>query len=65
MYGYIYMTINIFNGKRYIGKKKSDRFLANYKGRPSPMKGRKLSDEHKRKMLESRQRNKNQSTIES
>lgn len=27
MYGYIYITENIINGKRYIGQKKSDKFL--------------------------------------
>ena len=32
MYGYIYMTINILNGKRYIGKHKSDKFVTYYKG---------------------------------
>lgn len=30
MYGYIYMTINVLNGKRYIGQKKSDKFLTKY-----------------------------------
>lgn len=32
MYGYIYMTINILNGKRYIGKHKSNKFECKYKG---------------------------------
>ena len=32
MYGYIYMTINIFNGKRYIGQHKSKYFDLFYKG---------------------------------
>lgn len=32
MYGYIYMTINILNGKRYIGQHKSDKFVTYYKG---------------------------------
>lgn len=27
MYGYIYITENLINGKRYIGQKKSDKFL--------------------------------------
>lgn len=27
MYGYIYMTENLINGKRYIGQKKSEKFL--------------------------------------
>lgn len=27
MYGYIYLTTNIINGKKYIGQKKSDKFL--------------------------------------
>lgn len=31
MYGYIYMTINVLNGKRYIGQKISDKFLTKYK----------------------------------
>lgn len=29
MYGYIYMTINLINNRKYIGQKKSDVFLAN------------------------------------
>lgn len=32
MYGYVYMTINIFNGKRYIGQHKSRYFDLFYKG---------------------------------
>ena len=30
MYGYIYMTINILNGKRYIGQHKSGKFVTKY-----------------------------------
>lgn len=32
MYGYIYKTTNLINGKIYIGKKTSERFDPNYKG---------------------------------
>lgn len=32
MYGYIYMTTNTVNGKRYIGKHKSSKFTKSYKG---------------------------------
>lgn len=32
MYGYIYITINLINGKKYIGQKKSTYFQENYKG---------------------------------
>lgn len=32
MYGYIYRTINLINGKQYIGKHKSCEFDPNYKG---------------------------------
>lgn len=32
MYGYIYITINLINGKRYIGKNKSDNEKNNYLG---------------------------------
>lgn len=32
MYGYIYITTNLINGKQYIGQKKSDVFLEDYKG---------------------------------
>lgn len=31
MYGYVYMTINIINGKRYIGQHKSSKFQTKYK----------------------------------
>ena len=27
MYGYIYITTNLINNKKYIGRKKSDKFL--------------------------------------
>lgn len=32
MYGYIYETINLINGKKYIGKHKSEKFDKNYYG---------------------------------
>ena len=32
MYGYIYITTNIINNKKYIGKHKSLEFDENYKG---------------------------------
>lgn len=32
MYGYIYMTTNLINNKKYIGKHKSSKFDENYKG---------------------------------
>ena len=32
MYGYIYMTTNLINNKKYIGKHKSNKFDENYKG---------------------------------
>ena len=32
MYGYIYKTINLVNGKIYIGQKKSDVFIDQYRG---------------------------------
>lgn len=32
MYGYIYETTNLINGKKYIGQKKSSKFIPSYKG---------------------------------
>ena len=32
MYGYIYETTNLINGKKYIGKHKSSKFDENYYG---------------------------------
>lgn len=32
MYGYVYQTINLINGKKYIGKHKSNVFDESYKG---------------------------------
>ena len=32
MFGYIYETTNLINGKKYIGKKESDRFISTYYG---------------------------------
>lgn len=32
MYGYIYMTTNLVNGKRYIGRKTADKFVESYLG---------------------------------
>lgn len=32
MYGYIYITLNLINGKIYIGQKKSNRFIKTYHG---------------------------------
>ena len=32
MYGYIYETTNLINGKKYIGKKASTKFLEDYYG---------------------------------
>lgn len=32
MYGYIYLTTNLLNGKKYIGRHKSETFDLNYKG---------------------------------
>lgn len=32
MYGYVYLTTNLVNGKRYVGKKKSEKFLLAYLG---------------------------------
>ena len=32
MYGYVYITTNLLNGKKYIGKKTSPKFIKSYKG---------------------------------
>lgn len=32
MYGYVYKTTNIINGKMYIGQHKSEKFDESYKG---------------------------------
>lgn len=32
MYGYIYETTNLINGKKYIGKRVKPKFDGNYKG---------------------------------
>lgn len=32
MYGYIYLTVNLINGKKYVGKKTSNKFDPNYFG---------------------------------
>lgn len=32
MYGYVYLTTNLVNGKKYIGKKTSPKFIPSYKG---------------------------------
>lgn len=37
-YGYIYLTTNLINGKKYIGQKKSNKFINRYKGSGTAIK---------------------------
>ena len=32
MYGYIYLTINLINNKKYIGQHRANEFTSKYKG---------------------------------